>query len=365
MSAPTAAVVGSGLIGASAGLALRKAGWEVTLYDVRPEVARRAEELGAGRAAGLPGTAVADADVVDVAILAMPPQAVAASLLAVQAVGLARTYTDVASSKVVPARDAARLGCDLASYVGGHPMAGRERSGPGAARSDLFAGVPWIVTPGDAAHEHVERVVAMVEAAGARPVLLDAATHDAAVAVVSHVPQVAASLVAARLVEAPDQAVALAGQGIRDVTRIAGSDPDLWAGILQANAAPVLDVLTALRDDLDTVLAALRSVAAGDSDSVSVIRQTVATGALGRSRLPGKHGAPPATYAAVPVVVADRPGELARLFVDAGAAGINVEDVRIEHSPGQPVGTVELAVRPAAADALATALRAVGWTVHR
>jgi prephenate dehydrogenase len=87
-------------------------------------------------------------------------------------------------------------------------------------------------------------------------------------------------------------------------------------------------------------------------------------GNAGRARLPGKHGGRSTSYAVVPVVLADRPGELARLVVDVGAAGVNIEDIRIEHSPGQPVGLVELAVTPGTEAGLAAALTGLGWVVH-
>jgi prephenate dehydrogenase len=204
--------------------------------------------------------------------------------------------------------------------------------------------------------------------------VLDAAEHDEAVAVVSHVPQVAASLVAARLRDAAPSAVALAGQGLRDVTRIAAGDPGLWVQILAANAGPVAGVLRALRDDLDGVLAALEGLAAvagpaGDGAGAApgahaVLARAIAAGNDGRARIPGKHGSPPTTYATVTVVVPDRPGELGRLFSDMGEVGVNLEDLHIEHSPGQPVGLAELSVLPAARERLETALRQRGWTVH-
>jgi prephenate dehydrogenase len=90
----------------------------------------------------------------------------------------------------------------------------------------------------------------------------------------------------------------------------------------------------------------------------------VAAGNAGQQRIPGKHGAPHTAYAAVPVLVPDRPGELARLLHDVGAAGINLEDLRLEHSQGQPVGLAEVLVVPSAAQVLVDALRESGWVVH-
>ncbi len=344
-------VVGTGLIGTSIGLALTGAGVEVLLDDTRPARLRLAADLGAGRPAG--------AESADHAVLAVPPGQVAPVLLAAQRRGLATTYSDVASVKAAPLAAATALGCELSSYVGAHPMAGRERAGPGAARGDLFAGRPWVICPHrGSSPAAVVAASAVAAACGATPVRLPAAEHDAVVAVVSHTPQVTASLLAGLLLDAPAVASELAGTGWRDMTRIAASDPDLWADIAAGNAEPLAGVLARLGAELADVAAALR----GGPDRprlAAVFRR----GNAGAARLPGKHGgnAPPVTV--VPVVVADRPGELARLLADA--AEVNVEDLRVEHSPGAPVGLVELAVRPEAADRLAALLRACGWSVHR
>jgi prephenate dehydrogenase len=345
-------VIGTGLIGTSVALALRERGDDVRLADRDPKSVRLAAELGAG-------VPLEDGDApADVAVLAVPPAAVAATLLDAQKRDLARFYTDVASVKARPLRDAAELGCDLGGFVAGHPLAGRERSGPAAARADLFLGRPWALCPTpETSPEAIEAVRAVAEACGAQTVVVDADEHDRAVALVSHGPHVAAAAVAARLEAAPEVALGLAGQGVRDVTRIAAGDPALWIGILSANAAPVADVIDAVAADLKETAAALR---AGAESAVTGLLQR---GGAGRSRLPGKHGDRAGTYAVVPVLIPDRPGELALLFQAAGVAGVNIEDVTIEHSPGRPVGVVELSVTPAAARPLADELRARGWSV--
>jgi prephenate dehydrogenase len=251
-----------------------------------------------------------------------------------------------------------------AHFVGTHPMAGRERSGPGAARADLFEGRPWVIVESEAEPDSLARAHALVSLCGGVAVTMDAAEHDTAVALVSHVPQVAATLVAARLAEGPEDALTLTGQGLRDVTRVAASDPDLWIDVLAANADPVAQILTELRADVDSAIAALHELADDPEWGRTSLRELLIRGNAGRARLPGKHGAPPTSYAVVPVVLADRPGELARLFSDAGEAGVNIEDVRIEHSPGQAVGLVELSVAPPVAERLMEALAALGWVVH-
>jgi prephenate dehydrogenase len=377
-------VVGTGLVGTSAGLALRAAGAEVTLADRDARALALAADLGAG-------TAEFPEREPDVVLVAVPPNSAAEVVHAMSRLFLGSTLSDVTSVKSHVQVDVqSRLGSEAHRFVGGHPMAGRERSGPEAARADLFEGRAWVVTPSpDAEPGRVSSVVAVAAACGAVPVVMDAATHDRVVAVVSHLPQVAASLVAARLLDCDPQALALAGAGVRDVTRLAASDPELWVQILSSNAEAVADVLGELATDLARARGALAVIAStGDQSSAAspsgsfsggsslslhidkegnpqdALLSILERGRAGRRLVAGKHGGPPTVFATVPVVVEDRPGELARLFVAAGDAGVNIEDVAIEHSPGQPVGLIELSVRPAAVPALVEALRTAGWSVH-
>jgi prephenate dehydrogenase len=344
-------VVGTGLLGTSLGLALRRADVDVRLHDHDADALAQAVDLGAGRPRD-------DGPPAGLAVVAVPPAVTAAVVADVLDQGLAEYATDVASVKVLPAAQVRRLASEPGRYVGGHPMAGREVSGPGSALVDLFDGRPWVLCPDEGTDPHaVTRALAVARLVGAVPVTMPAADHDAAVALVSHAP-----LVAGRLARAPEHEIRLAGPGVSDVTRVAAGDPVLWTEILAANAAAVADVLADLRSDLDRALAALASPAAADGRDG--LTRLLRSGVDGRGRLPGKHGAPPTDYATVSVVVDDRPGQLAALFADAGRAGVNVEDVRIEHSPGQPVGTVELDVRPGADVALTAALQAAGWSVR-
>ncbi len=359
----TAVVIGTGLIGTSIALALRAKGTAVWLSDADHAAARLAANLGAGLI--LPDSD-RQAPVADVAVIAVPPGAVAPVLADAQRRGLAGCYTDVASVKELPLRGARELGCDMSTFTGGHPMSGRERSGPAAARADLFAGRPWVICP---AEETSPRCVAVVTnlalACGARPVRMPAGLHDQWVALVSHAPHVLAAAMAAECGAAPPGALALAGPGLRDVTRIAAGDAALWTEILTANAGPVSDVLLAIADCLGDAARALAGARPGASGSQPVRRLTaiLEAGQEGVAAIPGKRGGPAPSYAVVQAVIGDRPGELARVFTAAGAAGVNIEDVRIEHSPGLPVGVVELSVRPEAAAGLSAALAAAGWPV--
>ena len=164
-SAPrTAVVVGTGLIGTSIALALREHGTQVWLSDADQASARLAADLGAGQVLQTGGLPAGPADI---AVLAVPPGAVARCLEAAQRRELARCYTDVASVKALPLREAQELGCDLTSFVPGHPMSGRERSGPAAARADLFAGRPWVICPVEqTSPQSVTAVIALAQACG-------------------------------------------------------------------------------------------------------------------------------------------------------------------------------------------------------
>ncbi|WP_372594570.1 prephenate dehydrogenase, partial [Actinotalea sp.] len=334
-------VVGTGLLGASVGMALRAVGVDVVLADPSRTTVLLARDLGAGR---LP----ADADTAPaLVVVAAPPDVTADVVLAELSAHPDAVVTDVASVKSGVLEAVTAGGGDLSRYVGSHPMAGSERSGPTAARPDLFVGRPWVITAGP---HSTPRAVAAVRAlavdAGATPVELDTARHDAAVALVSHLPQVVASLVAARLGDADPAALDLAGQGLRDVTRIAASDPAMWTSILAANAGAVSPVLRALRTDLDAVLAALDAAEGGGAPdgALGTLAGAIAAGNIGVSRVPGKHGGSRREDDVVVVIVPDRPGELARLLADTGEVGINLEDLGLEHAPRQAVGLASLSV---------------------
>ncbi|MBR8744744.1 prephenate dehydrogenase [Nocardiopsis sp. MG754419] len=360
-------VVGTGLIGTSIALALREHGVDVTLSDPDPASLRLACDLGAGRPLDEADT-VAPADL---AVIAAPPDVIPRVLRDAQDRGLAHVYTDVASVKVSVLREAERLGCDMATFVPGHPMGGREKHGPGAARADLFLGRSWALCPTAKADPGaVAAVTELARLCGADPLVLDGGAHDRAVALVSHAPHVAASAVAARLLAGDATALALAGQGVRDVTRIAGGDPAMWEEILTHNAAPVARVLGEVAADLAATAEALRGCAEAADDGVDArrpapVRDLLERGRSGQGRIPGKHGSVRRPeYTVIPVVIPDQPGALGRLFAAAATAGVNIEDVRIEHSPGLPLGVAELYVLPEAVDTLAVALSADGWSVH-
>jgi prephenate dehydrogenase len=367
MTPPASAVViGTGLIGTSIALALQERGGVVWLADRDPAAAELAAGMGAGAvvpAAGLP------AGPADLVVLAVPPSAVGPELAAAQERGLGRYYTDVASVKDLPVRHARELGCDLRSYVPGHPLSGRERSGPAAARADLFLGRPWVICPlAENDPDALSCVTGLSVACGALPVQASVAEHDQWVALVSHAPHVVAAAMAAGLEHADSGALALAGPGVRDVTRIAAGDPRMWLQILAANAGPVSQVLGGVAAELQEVASALEragSDPAGRELAAKELAGLLDRGRAGVARIPGKSGGQARDFTMVQVIIPDQPGELARLFDAAGTAGINIEDVDIEHSPGLPVGVAELWVRPEVAPDLCAVLAANGWPVRR
>lgn len=341
-------VIGAGLVGASIGCALVQAGEEVHLRDLVPAHAQVAASRGAGTLEPI------DPEAVALVVVAVPPKVLADVVEAALAEFVNAVVTDVGSVKSGVLDELGRRDVDLFRYVGSHPMAGSQLVGPLSARPDLFIDRTWAITPHHRATPGaVQTVQMLIATCGAREVRMEAGEHDIAVAEVSHLPHVVSSLVAAGLAELPSEHVALAGQGVRDVTRIAASDPGLWSQILGANRS-------ALGEQLGRLAARLRtfSDALADGDDVAPL---LADGVTGTRTIPGKHGAAPVSYARFVAEIPDTPGALARLFADADAGGVNIEDISIEHDPVRRVGYLKLAVDPGQAEAFTSTMLKSGW----
>ena len=347
-------IVGSGLLGSSIGHALMARGIDVALDDTSPSQLRLAIDYGAGRRPR-------DDDDPSLIVVAVPPDVTADVIERELLRHPNAVVTDVASVKLEPLRELRARGVDLTHYIGSHPLAGRERGGAISARADIFVGRPWVVCRDE---ETSAADLALVEGLaldlGATPLEMTPDDHDRAVALVSHVPQLVASLLAGRFVDAPDGSLRLAGQGVRDTTRIAASAPELWVQILGANSAPVVDVLDALAADLTSVAAALRDPDAPGSRRA--VADTIRRGNDGVERLPGKHGQN-RRFEQVVVMVDDTPGQLGRLFGELGELDVNVEDLRLEHSPGAQFGLAEISVVPSAVRRAVEGLEARGWKI--
>lgn len=345
--APRTHIIGAGLIGASVGIGLGAEGWSVTIEDNDAQAQSVARSIGAG------GELAADIQP-DLVVVAVPPAFAGAVVTAALERWSDAVVTDVASVKA-PIAAAVHQTAHADRYVGSHPMAGREVSGALAAQGDLFKARPWVLCANGASQHAVEQVTRVAHALHADVVLMEAAAHDAAVARVSHAPQVAASAVAAALGTLDENDVALAGQGLRDVTRIAASAPGMWADIARLNRNALVATIEHIIADLEGIRDA--------EDVGAAITDLIERGRSEAARIPGKHGGNRRDWVPVTVIVPDAPGQLLRLLSDVADVGVNIEDMTIEHSPRQPVGLTTLHVLPDHAPALTRQLAEREWEI--
>lgn len=340
-------VVGAGLIGTSIALAL--AGENIAVKMVDSDGAR------SGLAQDLVGQAFEGP--ADLVILALPSSRLAMVIASEFALNPEATFMDIGSTKAKPQGEIDSIPGLAVRFCGTHPMAGREIGGPEAARADLFDGRPWIYTPSASSDaEAIARVLELITLLNATPIKMEVGEHDAAVALISHLPQISASLLAKQLLRGDEGWMALAGQGLKDATRIAASDPSLWQEIISANKEEIRPLLVNLEKDLHQLIAAL--------DESQWIESVIADGRRGRERIPGKHGGRPRDYHFLSIVIEDKAGQLAALFQECADAGVNIEDLTIEHSPGQFTGLITLALSRYGAEQLSKYLALRGWSVH-
>jgi prephenate dehydrogenase len=340
-------IIGSGLIGTSIGLGLVQRGIAVEMVDSDPSAQALAKDLTGG-------VAVVDPELV---IFALPTTQLSQVIQGEISLNPQSTFMDVGSVKnevVLQIKTFAGLST---RFLPTHPMAGREIGGASSARADLFQGRSWILTPeSDCAPESKILVLELIKCLGAIPIELSALDHDAAVAKISHLPQIAASLVAKQLTGTPLEWMELAGQGLRDTTRIAGSDEQLWKEIIHSNRSEISVLLTSLQNDLTQMIAAL-----DDPDKIAAL---IAAGRDGKAMIPGKHGGIAREYAFLPIVIDDKPGQLGAIFNECAAMRVNVEDLNIEHSPGQLSALITLSLSSQDAEKLSAHLTSIGWNVH-
>jgi len=340
-------IIGSGLIGTSIGLGLVQQGIAVEMVDSDPSAQALAKDLTGG-------VAVADPDLV---IFALPTSRLSQVIQGEIALNPQSTFMDVGSVKNEVVLQIKTFSGLSTRFLPTHPMAGREIGGASSARADLFQGRSWIITPeADCTSESKNLVLELIKCLGATPIELSALDHDAAVAKISHLPQIAASLVAKQLTGTPLEWMELAGQGLRDTTRIAGSDEQLWKEIIYSNRNEISVLLTSLQNDLTQMIAAL-----DDPDKIAAL---IAAGRDGKAMIPGKHGGIAREYAYLPIVIDDKPGQLGAIFNECAAMQVNVEDLNIEHSPGQLSALITLSLSSQDAEKLSAHLTSIGWNVH-
>jgi len=340
-------IVGSGLIGTSIGLGLVQRGIAVEMVDSDPSAQALAMDLTGG-------VVVVDPDLV---IFALPISSLAQVIKSEIKLNPQSTFMDVGSVKNKVVLQVKTFSGLSTRFLPTHPMAGREIGGAGSARADLFQGRSWILTPEpDCAPESKNLVLELIALLGATPIELSALDHDAAVAKISHLPQIAASLVAKQLSGTPAEWMELAGQGLRDTTRIAGSDEKLWKEIIYSNRAEISELLISLQNDLTQMIKSL--------DDPAKIAGLIAAGRDGKAMIPGKHGGKAREYSYLPIVIDDKPGQLAAIFNECAAMQVNVEDLNIEHSPGQLSALITLSLSAIDAEKLSAHLTSIGWNVH-
>ena len=340
-------IIGSGLIGTSIGLGLVQRGIAVEMVDSDPSAQALAKDLTGG-------VVVADPELV---IFALPTSRLSQAIQDEIALNPQSTFMDVGSVKNEVVLQIKTFPGLSTRFLPTHPMAGREIGGAISARADLFQGRSWILTPeADCTSESKNLVLELIKCLGATPIELSALDHDAAVAKISHLPQIAASLVAKQLAGTPSEWMELAGQGLRDTTRIAGSDEQLWKEIVYSNRSEISVLLTSLQNDLTQMIAAL-----DDPDKIAAL---IAAGRDGKAMIPGKHGGIAREYAYLPIVIDDKPGQLGAIFNECAAMQVNVEDLNIEHSPGQLSALITLSLSSQDAGKLSAHLTSIGWNVH-
>ena len=339
-----AVVIGTGLIGGSLGLALRRRGWHVTGWDNDARRLERAAELGAIDDAGQG----VNADITFVATPVASVVEVARPVL--EAGGL---VTDVAGVKE-------RIVDELAHprFVGGHPMAGSEQVGVGGSDANLFEGATWVLTPTEAtAPEAFTAVRDIVTSLGAHVLAVSPRDHDLLVAVVSHVPHLTAAALMTLASEGADEHAALlrmAAGGFRDMTRIAAGHPAIWPDICSANRPAIVGALDRLIDSLGAVRELV------DVDDRPGILSLLESAHVARRNLPVRP-VRPEDLVELRVPIPDRPGALAEVTTLAGELGVNIEDLTIAHSPEGGGGTMLMVVDARAADLMRGALLARGF----
>ncbi len=333
-------ISGTGLIGASIGLGLARAGWAVSGWDPDPATLATALEMDAiSEAADSFDSLIASAT--DLVVLAGPPRAILRQIDAMETSALVMDVAGVKLDAVARARGK--------RFVGTHPMAGREISGPEGATPSLFRGATWAVVGDWSDPADVDSVAEVIEVLGARPLRMSASEHDAAVAMISHLPQVLAT---ALVNEAADRTktLELVAGSFRDLTRVAASDPSIWADVLELNTPKVVAVIEDFRERLLRVITALTE---NDDDA---IRDFLTRGQeIRRGLAPGS--------VSVRVALADEPGELARVGRAFGSASVDIRDLQLRHAPHGGGGVLTVSVRPGETETLRTALEDEGLLV--
>ena len=343
-------VIGSGLIGTSIALALKQSGCLLQMIDIDKKAEQLANKLVEGEVF----------DSVDLIVIAVDIASNKSLIVNALKENSESIVIDVASVKSNLLQEVAELSDNLPNFVSSHPMAGREVGGGHSARADLFRGRAWIGIDAETVSiEAKESLEFLVKSCGATLYWYSARIHDEIVARISHLPQLVSSALGAVVNQTNEADLNLAGQGLRDVLRLAGSDANLWSQLLIANSEPVVANLQLIISKLQMVEKMIANLDEAE------LQQFLIDGNNGLRKIPGKHGMVQRNYAFLSIVINDEAGQLAKIFNDCAKAGVNIEDLSIEHSPGQLTGLITLSISEKDEGKLFDHLSSSGWDVFQ
>ncbi len=344
-------VIGAGLIGTSIALGLKRAGYELSIEDEDPQSEAIAQSLlGQGDEGLIP----------ELIVIATPISAIPKLIREYGTLYPQATLMDIGGLKSEVLEEIKDFPSISTRFCATHPMAGREISGALAARGDLFEGRIWIWTPAqNSSPLAIERALEVISALGGTKVELTAHEHDHTIAGISHLPQIVSSLLSATLIDVSDRDIGLAGQGLKDVSRLAASNSSLWANLLHANRKAVGEFLEIFSHNIDDLSTSLQN------DDLRKTQEILELGRENHARIPGKHGGKKRDYWYLPIIIEDKPGQLAKIFDACALVDANVEDLSIEHTPGQESGLVTLALSKVDSEKVFKQLASDGWKVHQ
>ena len=342
-------VVGAGLIGTSIGLKMKSLGSKVEIIDTDANSMKLAQDL-------IKSEKLSEPELIVVAVSVDANTKVVIEQINNNPNSI---VCDLASVKSDLLLQVDKLSAHPENFVSLHPMAGREVSGAENSRADLFEGRAWIGISDSLKNKRNKEIIeSFVSGCGGVLYWLTSKEHDETVALLSHLPQILSSLLASKLNDVDPNKLNLAGQGLRDVTRLAASDAKLWAQILTSNKDSIQPLLEDFIASLTKLQDSLRST---NQDQVAVILKR---GVEGKARIPGKHGAKNRDYSFLPIVIDDKPGQLASIFNECAKVDVNIEDLSIEHSPGQETGLITLSLSAQDCEKLSEHLISKGFRVH-
>jgi prephenate dehydrogenase len=345
----SARIVGSGLIGTSIALSLKASGVSIQMVDIDDRAQRLANDLVNGENIDKPDLIIISASISRNLELVLEELNQNAGSIVL----------DIASIKSNLLDEVAKLSDNPENFISSHPMAGREVSGAESARADLFLGRAWIGIKSKITSARAKDYLnQLVSTCGSTLHWLTSDEHDETVAAISHLPQIISTALAYSLDAKDVESFDLAGQGLRDVLRLSGSNPQIWSQLLIANRDAIDPYLDEIHKSINLIQQCLKDGNTKELEEIFKIGNKV------YKDIPGKHGGKKRNYSYLSIVIDDQPGQLAKIFDDCAKVKVNVEDLSIEHSPGQQTGLITLALNESDSETLSNHLAFAGWNVH-